>query len=194
MVFTSSSVSSSSATLAPVLTRLWRAASAAFLCLALGLSACGGGGSGEATTHQQAAGTTTTSKPRDDPEVAGALDLFVQAAGRGDAETMWGLLSRQSRSLLGPTLAKFEQEYADGFEDGLGSFATTDYDVVLSQVTPSGWGIAAIAGDSNARRKERVRSVCRPGRAGGRWLAPRARRPDQARAALARRQDERVPA
>lgn len=83
---------------------------------------------------------------------------------------MWGLLSRQSRSLLGPTLAKFEQEYADGFENGLGSFATTDYDVVLSQVTPSGWGIAAIAGTRTHDGKNEFAAYAVPvAQEGGGW-------------------------
>ena len=105
-------------------------------------AACGGGSQPAETTT----GAATTGLSEDE-EIAGVLTLFVEAAGRGDAEAMWGLLSEQSREQLGPTLEEFAAEYATGFEEGVGAFAGTPYEVLLSDVTPSGWGIGAIAGD-----------------------------------------------
>ncbi len=136
--------------------------------LLLATGACGSGGPDEATTEQGS--TTTATKPIDDQEVAGTLDLFVQAAGRGDAEAMWGLLSQQSRSRLGPTLSEFEKDYAEGFQSGLGSFAQTSYDIVLSQVTPSGWGVAAIAGTRTREGKNEYAAYAAPlARENGGW-------------------------
>ena len=132
----------SSARLAHVRCRLALAALAA--AVALVLAACAGGGESTAGETSQA---ETSTGLAEDADAAGVLRLFVEAAGRGDAEGMWGLLSERSRERLGPTLDDFARRYAEGFQEGLGSFAGTPYEVVLSDVTPSGWGIAAIAGD-----------------------------------------------
>jgi hypothetical protein len=59
---------------------------------------------------------------------------------------MWSLLSHPSRERLGPGEGDFERKLAKGFRRGLGSFAGTGYATLLSVETPSGWGVAAIAG------------------------------------------------
>ncbi len=60
---------------------------------------------------------------------------------------MWQLLSTRSREQLGPTQAAFADEYAGEFQRGVGAFAGTPFETVLSVTTESGWGVAAIAGD-----------------------------------------------
>lgn len=120
--------------------------------LALAAAACGGSSEPRASTTGSST-QTGSAAPVATPEAAGVLGLFVQAAGRGDAEAMWGLLTTRSQRALGPTLTRFEKKRAKGFETGLGSFAGTGYDVLLSEMTSSGWAIAAIAGERTRRGK-----------------------------------------
>lgn len=80
------------------------------------------------------------------PQAAVFIRLFVEAAGAGKADALWDLLSRQSRQHFGPTFADFENGAATSLEEGVGSFAGTDYGVILAVTTPGGWGVAAVAG------------------------------------------------
>lgn len=59
---------------------------------------------------------------------------------------MWDLLSSDTKKRLGPTEAEFAKGFGPKFEHGLGAFAGTDYQLVLADEMPSGWGVAAIAG------------------------------------------------
>jgi hypothetical protein len=104
--------------------------------------AAGCGSDAEPPTTQSAA-----PGPVPAPGAGAALARFVEAAGAGDVDSMWSLLSLPSRQRLGPTEGEFGERYAREFQGGLGSFAGTDYELVLAVELPSGWGVAAIAGD-----------------------------------------------
>ena len=82
----------------------------------------------------------------EDPAVGEALREFVVAAGNGDVDAMWGLLTATSQEQLGPTQEEFADELGADLQRGLGSFAGTGFDTVLSLRTDSGFGVAAIAG------------------------------------------------
>ncbi len=112
-------------------------------CIALAAGGCSGDGGGEASADGPAAAKSLL---RPAPEAEEVLEQFVQAADNGDVDTMWGLLSEESREALGPTLEAFASEHASGFQTGLGSFAGTGYEVVVSAETAGGWGVVAIAG------------------------------------------------
>ena len=73
------------------------------------------------------------------------LDAFVSAAGRGDAKAMWALLSRASQRRLGP-LARFERTTAVELAEGVGSFARSRYEEVVSERVTDSFGVVAIAG------------------------------------------------
>jgi hypothetical protein len=134
----------------------------AFAVAALSATACGSGDAietGPQTTSDAAPATTqaapaTTDTPTKataamtyDAEPGEVLTRFVQAAADEDAAVMWQLLSSPSRERLGPTRAEFADTYVEGFRDGLGTFAGTDPEIVVSGADGQGWGIAAIAGD-----------------------------------------------
>lgn len=111
--------------------------------LVLVVAACGGAEPG----HRDATGTAAPATgPVPDTAAGETLTSFVDAAGNADGSAMWELLSRRSRNRLGPSESDFERRFVRGFQAGIGSFAGTGYTTVLSVRTPSGWGIAAIAG------------------------------------------------
>jgi hypothetical protein len=113
------------------------------LVLGLVVTGC----SGDSGDPQRAGSTAAAGAPTADREVAEALRAFVEAAGNGDANSMWQLLSSESQAELGPTQEAFTRKLAPGFQTGVGSFAGTGYQVVLSATMPSGFGVAAIAGE-----------------------------------------------
>ena len=80
------------------------------------------------------------------PEAGAALTAFVEAAGRGDVEGMWALFSGPTQDRLGPTRSDFEKRVAHDFEEGVGSFAGTSYELVVAAEAGTGWAVAAIAG------------------------------------------------
>jgi hypothetical protein len=82
------------------------------------------------------------------------LSQFIEAAGAGDAEGMWSLLSVPSQTRLGPDVENFATGYVQAFQEGVGTFAGTPYEVVLAVETESGWGVAAVAGDRVKEGKE----------------------------------------
>lgn len=116
---------------------------AAVTCLLLLAAGCSGGSGGSEGSTSAPQGTLPTAAP----EVGETLEQFVAAAANRDVEAMWELLSEASRERLGPTIDDFAEEYAEDFQGGLGSFAGSAYGVVLAVETPSGWGVAAIAGE-----------------------------------------------
>jgi hypothetical protein len=105
-----------------------------------GAAGCGGS-DGKGTQ------TSSSALPAAEPAAGEVLSQFVEAAGAADAEGMWSLLSLPSQGRLGPEVEDFAAGYATRFRDGLGTFAGTSYEVVLSVATMTGWGVAAIAGD-----------------------------------------------
>lgn len=122
--------------------RTLAAVALAVLALAAG---CSGGPDESAQTTAPA--TAQGSEQLDEEKAVGeALRRFVDAAAAADADALWGLLSARSREQLGPTQAEFSEELVADLERGLGSFAGSPYETVLSVETESGWGVAAIAG------------------------------------------------
>lgn len=110
-------------------------------------AACGGGSSGATSQPSTAAATDQVTRPTAAPDTGAALRRFVEAAGAGDAATVWSLLSTVSQERLGPTQEDFARRYTESFRTGVGTFAGTAYETVLAVEMPSGWGVAAIAGD-----------------------------------------------
>jgi hypothetical protein len=128
------------------------------LVLALAAAACGGDDDEQAAptttgSTQPAPPTgTTTEAPKPGPSgteapVMGKVLLsFVKAAGRGDADAMWSMLSEATQASVGPTLDDFRGGTAGDLENGLGTLAGTAK-VVLSRRMPDDWGVAAITGE-----------------------------------------------
>lgn len=83
------------------------------------------------------------------PEAAAYIRLFVEAAGQGQHEVLWDLLSAETQERYGPTFAEFEQGVAVELEEGVGALAN-DYGVLLAVETPGGFAVAAVG----ARRVE----------------------------------------
>lgn len=77
----------------------------------------------------------------------GTLRAFVEAAGKGDAPRMWGLLSQQTQRRFGPDLARFRKGTAVELTEGVGAFARLGgYKVGLSEKLSESWAIAVITG------------------------------------------------
>jgi hypothetical protein len=97
----------------------------------------------------EAAGAETkaTAGMKQDPEPGDALLRFVDAAGARNVDAVWDMLSQASRERLGPSKEAFAEKYADRFRDGVGTFAGTDPEIVVTGSDENGWGVAAIAGD-----------------------------------------------
>lgn len=81
-----------------------------------------------------------------EPAAGAALKLFVEAAGEGDVLQMWALLSGPTQRRFGGDSGTFADRFAREFEQGVGSFAGTDYQVVLTLRPAPRWAIAAIVG------------------------------------------------
>jgi hypothetical protein len=79
------------------------------------------------------------------PEAAVFIRLFVEAAGQGQRQVVWDLLSPQTQERFGPTFAAFEQGVAVELEEGVGELAR-EYGVLLAVETPSGFAVAAVGG------------------------------------------------
>lgn len=75
------------------------------------------------------------------------LRSFVEAAGKGDARRMWGLLSKQTQKRYGPDLARFRKTTAVELTEGVGSFARSGtFKVALSQKLSGAWAVAVVTG------------------------------------------------
>jgi hypothetical protein len=135
-----------------------RAAVLALLALlALLLGACSGDDGSEETTAAPPAATApgaTAPQPPPPPPVDGGvadeepgevLLRFVRAAEKGDAETMWSLLTEPTQASIGPTFDDFRGDAANTLQAGLGTLAPTAK-VVLSRKLDDDWAVAAIAG------------------------------------------------
>lgn len=124
--------------------------------LALALVAAGClGGDDEAQPSPATATTATETGPAPvDPRAHGTvaprmgqvLLRFVKAAGRADADAMWGMLSEATQASVGPTLDDFRAGAAAELHDGLGTLAGSAR-VVLSRKLQGAWGVAAITGE-----------------------------------------------
>jgi hypothetical protein len=146
------------------------------------LSACGSGPEASApeaeppaTTQatEQEAGLTpaTAGLTIDDPGPGEVLEAFVDAAAAGDLEAIWTLLSPASQERLGPTTEDFAERFGTGFQEGLGTFGGTPYEVVLSRRDELGWGVAGIAGIRTREGEEEFAAYGAAFRRDGdRWL------------------------
>jgi hypothetical protein len=116
------------------------------VCL-LALLAVGCGGSGERASAVGDAATPARPPAAStaDPRPGRVLLRFVRAAGRGDARTMWTLLSAPTQASLGPTYASFRRGAAFEFREGFGSVAPTAR-VILSRTLNGRWAVAAVSG------------------------------------------------
>lgn len=121
--------------------------------VALGMAACSGDDSTDADSTGTTSGLTTEPAPptsaaagTDDPAPGKTLLQFVKAAGRGDAEAMWGLLSEPTKASIGPTFQDFRSGVAEDFQAGLGSLAPTAK-VTLSRKLDDNWSVAAVSGE-----------------------------------------------
>jgi hypothetical protein len=107
------------------------------------------GGDGEA--EGSAAPGAKRSVPPLDAGTAAAgpgnvLLAFVRAAGRGDADAMWRLLSEPTRASFGPTLEAFRGGAAQELAVTIGPLAPSAK-VILSRALGDEWAVAAVAGD-----------------------------------------------
>jgi len=79
-----------------------------------------------------------------DPEPGQTVLRFVQAARRGDAEQMWGLLSEPTRRSIGPGLLPFSRGTATDLFDSFEDFRQGR--VLLSRRLDDTWAVGAVSG------------------------------------------------
>jgi hypothetical protein len=135
-----------------------RALAAALLAvLALLGAGCSGGdgdtGAGGTTATTQTTGgeaAAAADAGTADPEPGKILLSFVRAAGKGNAEGMWKLLSEPTQASIGPTLEDFRADAAINLQAGLGTIASTAK-VILSRKLADDWAAAAVAGDRTVK-------------------------------------------
>jgi hypothetical protein len=131
--------------------------------LALLAAGCSGGGDDASTTAAPTTGATTATPP---PPAAPAVDAgtadaapgkvlkrFTTAAGKGDADTMWKLLTEPTQASIGPTLDDFRGDAGITFQRGLGTIAK-DAHVVLSRKLRDDWAVAAVVGTQTVEGKK----------------------------------------
>jgi hypothetical protein len=123
----------------------------------LGAGCMGDDDNGSATATGDGEGTTAAVEPgahgRPAPIMGQVLMDFVQAAGKGDADAMWGMLSEATKASVGPTLEDFRSSTAVEFTEGLGTLADTAR-VFLSRRLPDDWGVAAVSGEREVEGEE----------------------------------------
>lgn len=132
-----------------------RALAPALVLLTAALVAgCGGDDAEEAAARAQPQRAAAARPGTADAAPGRVLLAFVRAAGRGDAEAMWGLLSKATRASIGPTLGGFRRGAAVELARGLGPLAPTARPI-LSRALTNGWAVAAVAGERplNGRRR-----------------------------------------
>jgi hypothetical protein len=128
--------------------------------LALLAAGCSGGDDDASTTAAPTTGGTTAPPPPPAAVDAGTVDpapgkvllQFTKAAGKGDAETMWKLLTEPTQASIGPTLDDFRADAALTFQRGLGTIAK-DAHVVLSRKLSDDWRVAAVVGTQDVDGK-----------------------------------------
>lgn len=108
--------------------------------------------------------------PRADGSPGGVLRQFVEAAGKGDASTMWSLLSARSRQRLGPDFGRFRKGSAAELNRGVGTFArSSGFTVALSTELSTTWAVAVITGSrsANGQKEAGAYGVALRGEGGG---------------------------
>jgi hypothetical protein len=114
-----------------------------FVLLAAG---CAGGGDGDDGDTGSGTSVDPAAYGVAAPGPGNVLLAFVQAAGSGEADAMWGMLSGPTQASIGPSLDEFRATTATELQEGLGTLAKTAR-VILSRELPESWGVAAIAGE-----------------------------------------------
>jgi hypothetical protein len=79
-----------------------------------------------------------------DPEPGKTVLRFVQAARRGDAEQMWGLLSEPTKRSIGPAVLSFARGTAIDLYDSFADFE--EGRVLLSRKLDDTWAVGAVTG------------------------------------------------
>jgi hypothetical protein len=79
-----------------------------------------------------------------DPEPGLTVLRFVQAARRGDAEKMWGLLSEPTKRSIGPGVLSFARGTAPDLYDSFADFRQGQ--VLLSRKLDDTWAVGAVTG------------------------------------------------
>lgn len=79
------------------------------------------------------------------PGAAAVFERFVDAARRGDAVEMWGLLSAPTRASLGPTLPRFRESAAIELQQAAGEFAG-GAELALARAFGPRWAVAVATG------------------------------------------------
>ena len=79
-----------------------------------------------------------------DPEAGLTVLRFVQAARRGDAERMWGLLSEPTKRSIGPGMLSFARGTAPDLYDSFADFRQGR--VLLSRKLDETWAVGAVTG------------------------------------------------
>jgi hypothetical protein len=128
--------------------------------LALLAAGCSGDDDGASTTAAPTTGGTTAPPPAPavdpgtaDPAPGNVLLRFTKAAGKGDADTMWKLLTEPTQASIGPTFDDFRADAASTFQRGLGTIAK-DAHVVLSRKLSDDWRVAAVVGTQDVDGKK----------------------------------------
>jgi len=116
--------------------RLARAVLVAALCATL--AACG-------SEDELAAVHLGVEQPGSaDPEPGLTVLRFVQAARRGDAQRMWGLLSEPTKRSIGPGVLSFARGTAPDLYDSFADFRQGQ--VLLSRKLDDTWAVGAVTG------------------------------------------------
>ena len=105
----------------------------------LALAGCGGGKSTQPTTVETVKLPTATTSG--DPG-KNAIGAFVAAAKAGKTDAMWGMLSSEAKSRVGPTFGEFKSGAGGELADWLSGFG--DYKVIVSERLTPEFGIVAI--------------------------------------------------
>jgi hypothetical protein len=133
------------------------------LCLVPAGCGAGEGDAGAGTPVAPVAGVPA-------PAVGRTLERLVEAAGRGDADAMWAVLSPQTRATMGPTRAEFGRGLALDLRNGPGTLAGGGR-VVLA-VRLGRWGLATVAGERVAGGEREAYAYAAAFRlVGGAWRA-----------------------
>ena len=117
----------------------------------------GGGATTAAGTGTQptttAAAAPTVDAGKADPAPGKVLLRFVKASGKGDADTMWKLLTEPTQASIGPTLDDFRADAAINLQAGLGTIAPNAH-VILSRKLSDDWAVAAVVGTRTEEGKK----------------------------------------
>ena len=103
----------------------------------LALAGCGGGGENAPETVATATQPPARTYPRQ-PAAGKLLTRFVDAAARGDTDTLFSMLTVRAQQIHGPTAEAFAKTVGKELTEGVGAFRREGaFEVALSvQATP----------------------------------------------------------